>query len=97
MAKITLEVDEKNRSTVINILQNLKAGLIKDIKIQNQEQIKPISSSINNQNNKKYLSKDAYKKRLSQKVLEDDFLPKTNSSSKYLSKEAFKQKLKGNK
>jgi len=92
MAKITLDVEEKNLSTVLTILQNLKPGLIKNI---SQEQIKPVSSSINKQNNKRYLSKDAYKKKLNQNILEDEFLPKTTSASKYLSPQEFKNRLKG--
>ncbi|XPV67685.1 MAG: hypothetical protein ACNI25_10195 [Halarcobacter sp.] len=90
MAKITLDIDEKNISTVMNILKNLKVGLIKNI---TQEQIKPISSSISNVNNKKYISKETYKKRLNQDVLEDEFLPKSTSSKRYLTPNEFKNKL----
>jgi hypothetical protein len=95
MAKITLDIDDKNVSTVLIILQNLKNGLIKNISHEKQ-QIKPISSSLEAQNNKKYLSKEAYKNKLNQKVLEDEFLPRTTSARKYISPEDFKKRLKGN-
>lgn len=95
MAKITLDIDDKNLSTVLSILKNLKSGLIKNIDTQTVKNIKPVSSSLSNSENKRYLSKDKYKEKLQQKPLEDDFMPKTRSSSKYLSKEKFKEKLKG--
>jgi hypothetical protein len=96
MAKITLDIDDKNLPTVLNILENLKTGLIKNINLNKNTNIKPVSSSINNNENKRYMSKDTYKKKLQQqKVLEDQFLARPTSSNKYLSKEEFKQKLKG--
>ena len=96
MAKITLDIDNKNLPTILNILQNLKSGLIKNIDVEKQVNNKPVSSSLSNNENKRYLSKDSYKQKLQQqKILEDEFLPKTKSSSKYLSKEEFKSKLKG--
>lgn len=95
MAKIVLEIDDKNLPTVLNILENLKAGLIKNISSEKREKIKPISSSISNNQNKRYLSKDKYKQKLQQKPLEDNFMKKPSSSSKYLSKEEFKNRLKG--
>ncbi len=96
MAKITLDIDDKNLSTVLNILENLKTGLIKNIDLNKNTNIKPVSSSINNNENKRYMSKDVYKQKLQQqKVLEDEFLAKPTSSNKYLSKEEFKQRLKG--
>ena len=76
MAKINLEVDDKNLSTIMTILKNLKIGLIKDIKID---------------------SKGKSKQKIQRKVLEDEFLPKTVSTSKYLSPEEFKKRLKGKK
>lgn len=96
MAKIILDVDDKNLSTILNILENLKSGLIKNIDTVKKNNIKPISSSISNQENKKYLSKDRYKQKLQkQKILEDEFLPKTSSTSKYISREEYKSRLKG--
>jgi hypothetical protein len=96
MAKITLDIDDKNLPTVLNILENLKTGLIKNINLNKNTNIKPVSSSINNNENKRYMSKDTYKQKLQQqKVLEDQFLARPTSSNKYLSKEEFKQKLKG--
>lgn len=64
MAKITLEVDEKNLSTVLLILNNLKRGLIKNIDSNKKSMPKPISSSINNTENRKYLSREDFKNRL---------------------------------
>ncbi len=84
MAKVTLNIDDKNLSIVLNILQNLKSGLIKNIELNKTKNVKsPSSSSTNN-----------YKQKLEEKVLEDDFLPKHKSSSKYLSANEFKKKLK---
>ena len=34
MKKIILNVDDKNLSVVLNILENLKHGLIKDLSVQ---------------------------------------------------------------
>lgn len=78
MAKVSLDIDDKNLASVLNILDNLKAGLIKNIEVDK---------------NKRYLSKDKYKQKLQQKVLEDEFLPKQKSSSKYLSPREFKNRL----
>ena len=95
MAKINIEVDDKNLPIVLNILENLKIGLIKDISVEKLQKIaKPISSSISNQSNRKYLSKDKYKQKVNQRPQEDEFLSKAPSSGKYISKEAFKNKLK---
>jgi hypothetical protein len=95
MTKITLEIEDKNLSTVLNILDNLKTGLILDRTINKNEKIKPVSSSISNNENKRYLSKEAYKKRLNQKIEEDEFLPKVTNPNKYLSSEEYKKRLKG--
>ena len=90
MAKINIEVNNKNLPTVLNILENIKIGLIKNISIEKLPKInKAVSSSISN---KKYLSKDKYKQKLNQKSQEDEFLSKTPSTSKYMSKEEFKNK-----
>jgi len=70
MAKVTLDIDEKNLKTVMNILDNLKDGLINNIATNKQyNSAKPVSSSINKTSNKtsstgKYLSPNEYKKRL---------------------------------
>ena len=69
MAKITLDVNEKDLKTVLNILENLKDGLIKNISTNKQyNQVKPISSSINNNKSsntgKRYLSPEEFKNRL---------------------------------
>jgi len=59
MSKITLEVHDKNIDTVMNILNNLKEGLITNISNDNKTHQKPLPTS-----NSKYLSKDAYKQKL---------------------------------
>jgi len=69
MGKITLDVDEKNLKTVLNILENLKDGLINDISTNRKYQApKPVSSSINKSQKtpttSKYLNPNEYKKRL---------------------------------
>lgn len=77
MAKITLEIDNKDKDTVLTILKNLKQGLVKNIQIDNKNL--PSGSSI---------------KKVPQKPLEDDFLPKPISSyTRYMSKEDFKARL----
>lgn len=90
MAKITLDVEEENLSTVLNILKNLKAGLISNISAPD------IKNYQNLQSDKRYFSKDKYKEKLKkiQRPKEDEFLAKQSSSSKYLSKEEFKNRLK---
>ena len=62
MSQIVLEVDDKNRETVLTILNNLKAGLIKNISSDGKKQIKPMPT-----NTSKYLSKDAFKQKLQSK------------------------------
>ncbi|WP_072681116.1 hypothetical protein [Arcobacter sp. LA11] len=98
MAKITIDVNDKNLPTVLNILENLKSELITNLSVDTKNKvkkdIKPVSSSMGNQSNKRYLSKDAYKQKLNQKPEEDEFLPKTTSTGKYLSANDFKNRLK---
>lgn len=98
MAKITLDIEDKNLVTILNILENLKTGLIKDITVSKIESInkniKPVSSSLDNQNKKGYLSKEKYKQKLNQKPQEDEFLPKSTSTARYLSTADFKNKLR---
>jgi len=62
MAKITLEIDDKNMDTVLTILNNLKTGLIKNISSDKSKEQKPLPSSTS-----KYLSKTAYKEKLNKK------------------------------
>lgn len=96
MAKVTLEIDDKNLSTVLNILKNLKTGLIKNIDTDKKAVAKPVSSSFSNSSaGKKYLSKTAYKDRLNQKVEDDEFFARPVSASKYVSPSDFKKRLKG--
>lgn len=93
MAKISLDIEDKNLATVLNILENLKVGLIKNIEVNKNKNLKAVSSSLTNSQNKRYISKDKYKQKLQQKVLEDEFLAKQKSSSKYLSPNEFKNRL----
>ena len=62
MAKITLEIEDKNIDTVMTILNSLKTGLIKNISSDSNKEQKPLPSS-----SSKYLSKDAYKLKLNKK------------------------------
>ncbi len=70
MAKVTLDVEEKNLKIVLNILDNLKDGLIKNISTNKQYQTaKPISSSLDKTvkkttSNSKYLSPEEFKNRI---------------------------------
>lgn len=95
MAKITLDVDDKNLSTVLTILNNLKSGLINNLDTTiSQKAAKPVSSSIASSGQKKYLSKSQYKKKLNQPVLEDEFLATKTSTGKYLNSTDYKNRLK---
>ena len=98
MAKITIDVNEKNLPTVLNILENLKSGLLSNLSVDNKNLIKkdtkPISSSIGTQNKGRYLSKDKYKQKINKRPDEDEFISKTTSTSRYLSPDDFKNKLK---
>jgi len=77
LSKITLDVDKQDLDTVLTILDNLKAGLINKVTVDN----KIISSSIQN--------KKVTQKR---PVLEDEFMSAAPTNSKY-SKAAYKQRL----
>ena len=102
MSKIILDVEDKNLPIILNILENLKNGLIQNLSVENKNNIKPIKSSLDkietqstqqiNQN--KYLSKSRYKQKMNQRPEVDEFLPKTTTSGKYLSHDDFKNKLK---
>lgn len=58
MSKITLDVNGSDVTTVLTILNNLKAGLINEIKVDGVS--KPISSS----STSKYISPREFKERL---------------------------------
>lgn len=93
MAKVILDVDDKNLDTVLTILKNLKSGLVKNMTTDSAV----VSSSVKKTSPNKYMSKSNYKQKLQQqKVLEDEFLPSTTSNSRYLSPKDFKDKLKRN-
>lgn len=65
MAKITLEVNKSKLPTVLNILENLKSGLITKIDVQKEDKIEPVSSSLSNsRSTSKYLSPNEFKNRL---------------------------------
>jgi len=96
MAKIILECEDKNLPIILNILENLKSGLLKDIsvnKIDNpNKSIKPVSSSLGEQNQKRYLSKDKYKQKLNKIQHKDELGKQSTSTGKYLSADDFKNK-----
>lgn len=81
LSKITLDVDKQNLDTVLTILNNLKAGLVNNIDVDQK-------GILNKIQNKKAAKKQA--------VLEDEFISKP-TNSKYLSRDAFKQRLNRNK
>lgn len=106
MNKITIDIKPKNLKKVLSILEALKPELIENIhneKSFNANAIKPVKSSLDKIENKaqsdynatRYLSKDAYKKKLQkQPILEDEFLAGQQNSGKYLSPDNFKNRLK---
>lgn len=98
MPKITIDVDSKHLPTVLNILENLKSGLVTNLFVDSKnlsiKDTKPISSSISNNANKRYLSKDKYKAKINRRPEEDEFLAKSTSTGKYLSANDFKNRLK---
>jgi len=104
MSKITLEIDDKDLPTVLNILENLKSGLIKNLSVNKINNIKPVKSSLDKietqstqqLNSNKYLSKSKYKQKINQRPEVDEFLPNSTSTGKYLSRENFKNQLKKN-
>ena len=79
MAKIVLDVDNKNKDVVLMILKSLKSDLIKDIKVDNKPLgkssiVKRSQAVIEDEflpkavsTSSKYLSKDAFKARLQNK------------------------------
>jgi len=102
MRKISLDVNDTDLPTVLNILENLKDGLVQNISVNKQNNIKPVKSSLDTIETKstqqidqnKYLSKSKYRQKMNQKPEEDEFLPKSTSTGKYLSREDFKNRLK---
>jgi hypothetical protein len=84
MAKITLDISDKNLSTVLNILENLKVGLIQNISTNTK-----IAQG-------KYMSNDTYKQKVNtKKILEDEFISSKNvSTGKYLNPNEYKNRLK---
>lgn len=81
MNEIKLSVDDKNLDTVLNILKNLKAGLISEIQTNGKLSSKPNSTryqpktntivreedSGTNDTSGKYINASAYKQRLNNK------------------------------
>lgn len=84
MAKITLDISDKNLTTVLNILENLKAGLIQNISTNSKTA------------QGKYMSNDAYKQKTNtKKILEDEFISSKNvSTGKYINPNEYKNRLK---
>ena len=71
MAQITLEIKDENVSTVLNILENLKDGLIDNIEtnaIQKKRvRYQPNNNAIVNENQKptgKYVSPTEYRRKI---------------------------------
>ncbi len=78
MAKITLDVDNKDKDVVLMILKNLKSGLIKDIKVDN----KSLQGSSMTRKVQKPVLEDEFLPKAT-----------PTSAGKYLSKDAFKAKI----
>lgn len=72
MAKITLDIEEKNIEIVENILRNLKDGLIKNIEVS-KRRYSPKNKILEDEfikkenSNSKYLSPLEYKRRISKR------------------------------
>ena len=78
MSKITLDVEKKDLDTVLSILNNLKSGLVKNIKVDNKttnpiQAKKPVKKPVledefmsTKPSNSKYLSPSAFKNRINQ-------------------------------
>ncbi|NQY53108.1 MAG: hypothetical protein HRT42_05995, partial [Campylobacteraceae bacterium] len=82
MKKIILNVDDKNLSVVLNILENLKHGLIKDLSVQSDlNKSKEVYSSKNEDthNKNKYSTSSAYKKKLYKNETKIQFQQKDES------------------
>lgn len=78
MAKIILQVNDKELDTLMNILRNLKEGLVEDItvdkkryykKLKSGEPLKPLQSSPQpvNVSTGKYIDPQTFKERLKRK------------------------------
>ena len=106
MHKITIDVKPKNLKKILSVLEALQPELIETIqqdKTAELKKIKPVKSSLDKietasqqkTSSSKYLSKDAYRKKLQkQPILEDEFLSSSTSSGKYLSPKDYKNQLK---
>lgn len=57
MAKINIQIDDKNLSTVMTILKNLKTGLIKNIEVEGKNNLKD-----------RYLSTEKYKQKIEKSI-----------------------------
>jgi len=71
MAQITLNLKDENASTVLNILENLKAGLIDNIEStsinKKRARYQPNNNTIINENQRptgKYVSASEYRRKL---------------------------------
>lgn len=74
MSKIILDVNNQDTKTVLTILNNLKSGLIKNIKIEEEnskyiskDTYNEIKESKKNISTSKYLSPNEFKNRLKKK------------------------------
>lgn len=75
MSKITLDVSDENVKSVLNILENLKEGLVLDIRVENSTckkatTYKPKTKEIIKENEPttgKYMDAKAFKQRLRKK------------------------------
>lgn len=77
MSEITFDVDKKDLNTVLTILNNLKQGLVKNISVDNKatnsmQTKKAVKNAVledeflsSKPTNSKYLSKSAYKQKMS--------------------------------
>lgn len=78
MSKITLDVEKKDLDTVLTILNNLKSGLVKNVKVDNKptnsmQAKKPVRKPVledefmnTKPSGSKYLSPSAFKNRINQ-------------------------------
>jgi len=96
MAKIILDCDDKNLPIILNILENLKSGLLREISVNDIENsnknVKPVSSSLGGQTKKRYLSKEKYKDKLNKIPKKNESSVTSTSTGKYLSPNDFKNK-----
>lgn len=71
MSKITIDVTNDNLKTVLNILENLKEGLVENIQIdKSATKYKPKNNKVIKENEPvagKYINSTTFKKRLNKK------------------------------